>query len=84
MNQWTETNNELKKTFVFSSFKDAIDWMVKASVEIDKQNHHPTWTNVFNKVHVCLTTHDEGNTITQKDIELAHALDTIEMNGSSF
>ena len=84
MNQWTETNNELKKTFVFSSFKDAIDWMVKASVEIEKQNHHPKWTNEYNKVHVCLTTHDEGNTITQKDKELAHALDIIEMNGSSF
>lgn len=84
MNQWTETNNELKKTFVFSSFKDAIDWMVKASVEIEKQNHHPKWTNEYNKVHVCLTTHDEGNTITQKDIELAHALDTIEVNNSSF
>ena len=58
--------------------KNAIDWMVKASVEIDKQNHHPTWTNEYNKVHVCLTTHDEGNTITHKDRELAQALDTME------
>lgn len=78
MNNWTESNNELKKTFVFSSFKDAIDWMVKASVLIEKQNHHPTWTNEYNKVHVCLTTHDEGNTITHKDRELAQALDTME------
>ncbi|MEN9988791.1 MAG: hypothetical protein RLZZ585_1830 [Bacteroidota bacterium] len=83
MNNWTETNNELKKTFVFSSFKDAMDWMVKASVEIEKQNHHPKWTNEYNKVHVSLTTHDVGNTITNKDRALSEALDAIELNGSS-
>ena len=83
MNNWTENNNELSKTFVFNSFMEAMNWMVKASVEIDKQNHHPTWANVYNKVHVSLTTHDEGNTITHKDRELAQALDTIEV-GSSF
>jgi 4a-hydroxytetrahydrobiopterin dehydratase len=83
MNNWTETNNELKKTFVFSSFKDAMDWMVKASVEIEKQNHHPKWTNEYNKVHVSLTTHDAGNTITNKDRALSEALDAIELNGSS-
>lgn len=82
MNNWTETNNELKKTFVFSSFKDAMEWMVKASVEIEKQNHHPTWTNEYNKVHVCLTTHDEGNTVSSKDWKLAQALNTIETDGS--
>ena len=82
MNNWTETNNELKKTFVFSSFRDAMEWMVKASVEIEKQNHHPTWTNEYNKVHVCLTTHDEGNTVSSKDWKLAQALNTIETDGS--
>jgi 4a-hydroxytetrahydrobiopterin dehydratase len=51
--------------------------MVKASVEIEKLNHHPKWTNVYNKVHVWLTTHDEGNTITQKDRNLAQALDLV-------
>jgi 4a-hydroxytetrahydrobiopterin dehydratase len=56
--------------------------MVKASVEIEKQNHHPRWTNVYNKVQVSLCTHDEGNTITDKDRELAKALDLIEVRGS--
>ncbi len=78
MNNWNENNNELSKTFVFKSFMDAIQWMVKASVEIEQQNHHPKWTNEYNKVHVCLSTHDEGNTITSKDRALAHALDLIE------
>ena len=83
MNHWNEINNELHKTFVFSSFKAAIDWMVKASVEIEKQQHHPKWTNAYNKVHVSLTTHDEGNTVTSKDWELAKALDLIEENPRS-
>ena len=82
MNSWTENDNELNKTFEFHSFLDAINWMVKASVEIEKQNHHPRWTNVYNKVQVSLSTHDEGNTITQKDRELAKALDLIEVSGS--
>ncbi len=41
MNKWTENNNELSKTFEFKTFLEAIDWMVKASAEIEKQNHHP-------------------------------------------
>jgi 4a-hydroxytetrahydrobiopterin dehydratase len=82
MNNWNENDNELNKTFEFHSFLDAINWMVKASVEIEKQNHHPRWTNIYNKVQVSLSTHDKGNTITDKDRELAKALDLIEMNGS--
>lgn len=77
MNNWSETNNELRKTFEFHSFRDAIQWMMKASVEIEKQNHHPKWSNEYNKVHVSLTTHDAGNTITHKDRQLAMALDLI-------
>ena len=82
MNNWTEINNELQKTFVFGTFAEAIDWMVKASVEVEKQQHHPKWTNIYNKVHVSLTTHEEGNTVTTKDLELAKALDLIEDNTS--
>jgi 4a-hydroxytetrahydrobiopterin dehydratase len=80
MNNWNESNNELTKTFVFKSFLEAIHWMVKASNEMEKLNHHAIWTNEYNKVHVRLTTHDAGNTITQKDRDLAAALDIIEIN----
>ncbi len=78
MSNWSENNNELTKTFVFNSFMEAMNWMVKASVEIEKQNHHPKWTNEYNKVHVSLTTQDEWNTVTNKDRTLAKALDIIE------
>lgn len=74
---WTEENNQLSKTFKFNSFIEAISWMVKAAFIIEKMNHHPEWTNVYNKVHVVLRTHDAGNTVTDKDRELAKALDVL-------
>ncbi len=77
MNTWTEDNNELSKTFIFSTFKDAINWMVKASIEIEKMDHHPTWTNTYNKVHVRLSTHDAGNVVTEKDWKLAEVLNEV-------
>jgi 4a-hydroxytetrahydrobiopterin dehydratase len=77
MNNWTETENALHKTFVFADFAAALAWMVRAGFVIEKMNHHPEWTNVYNKVSVKLTTHDAGNTVTQKDRELSEALDKL-------
>jgi 4a-hydroxytetrahydrobiopterin dehydratase len=79
MRDWKESDFELSKTFVFDSFKEAIHWMVKASIEMEKQNHHAIWTNEYNKVHVRLTTHDAGNIVSQKDRELASLLDLIDI-----
>lgn len=77
MTNWKEENNKLTKTFIFKTFVEAIAWMVKASFEIEKLNHHPEWSNVYNKVHVSLTTHDKGNTITEKDKQLAEIFDLL-------
>ena len=77
MYTWTEHDHKLQKTFKFNSFMEAINWMAKAAVVIDQLDHHPEWTNVYNKVHVTLTTHDAGNTVTEKDRELARLLDEI-------
>ena len=77
MNNWKEEKNALSKTFVFEDFAAAIAWMVKASFAIEKLNHHPEWTNVYNKVSVKLTTHDAGNTVTVLDKKLAEILDGI-------
>lgn len=74
---WTEENNQLSKTFKFRSFADAISWMVKAAFIIEKMNHHPEWSNVYNKVHVVLRSHDAGNIVTDRDRELAKELDTL-------
>jgi 4a-hydroxytetrahydrobiopterin dehydratase len=64
MNNWKEENDALHKTFVFPDFVTALAWMVKAGFMIEKVNHHPEWSNVYNRVTVKLTTHDAGNTIT--------------------
>ena len=74
---WKEENNILEKTFKFKDFGEAISWMVKASFAIEKLNHHPEWTNVYNRVEVKLCTHDAGNKVTEKDRELAKILDDI-------
>lgn len=76
-NSWLEKENALHKTFVFSDFAAAISWMVKAGYSIEKLNHHPEWSNVYNKVSVKLTTHDAGNTVTDKDRKLAEILDKL-------
>jgi 4a-hydroxytetrahydrobiopterin dehydratase len=62
---------------VFKNFAEAMGWMVKASYAIERLNHHPEWTNVYNRVVVKLTTHDAGNTVTEKDRELAAVLDAV-------
>jgi 4a-hydroxytetrahydrobiopterin dehydratase len=77
MNNWTEKDDSLQKTFVFETFGDAIAWMVKASFKIEKLDHHPEWTNTFNTVHVLLRTHSAGKIITDKDRELAKVLDEL-------
>lgn len=74
---WTEHNNTLHKTFEFSSFLEAMEWMQKASLEIEKLNHHPKWTQIYNKVIIELTTHDAGHIVTEKDWQLAQILDAI-------
>lgn len=77
---WEERDHQLVKTFVFKNFKDAINFMQMASNEIDKMDHHPEWTNIYNKVIVKLCTHSAGNTITSKDRELAITLDKLAKN----
>lgn len=77
MANWINENNALHKTYTFADFETAMHFMQQAAKSISIQNHHPEWTNVYNKVSVKLTTHDSGNTITEKDEMLAVALDEV-------
>lgn len=74
---WENKNNALYKTYTFSDFESAMNFMHTAAKTISVHNHHPEWTNIYNKVFVKLTTHDAGNTITDKDEALAILLDDI-------
>ncbi len=74
---WTEKNDKLVKTFEFNNFVEAFGFMTKVAIIAEKMNHHPNWSNVYNKVSIELTTHDAGGLVTDKDRELAKAIDAI-------
>ena len=74
---WIDKNNKLIKTFEFDNFVDAFGFMTKVAIIAEKINHHPNWSNVYNKVSIELSTHDAGDVITDKDRELAIAIDAI-------
>ena len=74
---WTEQNNRLKASFKFKDFKAAFAFMTEVAFYAELQNHHPNWSNVYNTVHFELTTHDAGNTVTEKDHKLATSIDEV-------
>ena len=74
---WTEQKNTLYRKIEFKSFSEALAFMVRAGLEAEKMNHHPLWTNVYNKVEIWLSTHDAGDIVTEKDIQLAEKINAI-------
>ncbi|HTL82650.1 MAG TPA: 4a-hydroxytetrahydrobiopterin dehydratase [Bacteroidia bacterium] len=74
---WNETSNTLTCEFTFTDFSEAFAFMTRVAFVAEKMNHHPDWSNVWNKVSIKLNTHDAGNTVTDKDRKLAAAIDKI-------
>ena len=74
---WKEEDNKLKKSFTFKNFSEAFSFMTRVALEAEKMNHHPWWSNVYNKVEIELNTHDAGDKVTDKDHKLAKAIDKI-------
>ncbi|MEZ4739666.1 MAG: 4a-hydroxytetrahydrobiopterin dehydratase [Flavobacteriales bacterium] len=79
-NEWVEKEGRLFRTFQFKDFSEAFAFMTRVALVAEKQNHHPEWSNVYNRVEVYLSTHDAGGTITDKDRKLAAAIDRIVGN----
>lgn len=77
-NGWkmVEERDALEKTFKFSGFVEAFGFMTRAALYAEKWNHHPEWSNVYNRVDVLLTSHDV-NGISARDIKLAQKLDAL-------
>ena len=71
---WTRVGEGLNRTYRFADFVAAFAWMTRVALLAEKADHHPEWSNVYNRVEVRLTTHDAGG-ITVKDIALAKAID---------
>lgn len=74
---WQEEKNRLQRTFKFKDFAEAFAFMTEVAFAAEKHNHHPNWSNVWNIVEIQLTTHDAGNIVTDKDRQLAAAIDVI-------
>jgi 4a-hydroxytetrahydrobiopterin dehydratase len=74
---WTEKNNALYRSFEFRDFSEAFAFMTRVALAAEKMDHHPRWTNVWNKVEVWLNTHDAGDTVTDKDRQLAKKIDAL-------
>jgi 4a-hydroxytetrahydrobiopterin dehydratase len=73
---WSVVNGKLHREYKFADFPHAVGFIAIAAVNIEKMNHHPEWSNVYNRVTVDLTTHDAGG-ITVRDVELARLLEGI-------
>ncbi len=74
---WKEENNALYAEFKFSDFRKAFAFMTEVAFIAEGLNHHPEWSNVYNTVKIKLTTHDAGNTITEKDRLMASQIEKL-------
>jgi 4a-hydroxytetrahydrobiopterin dehydratase len=76
LNGWKSQEGSINKEFKFKDFKEAIGFMVKVGNVAEEMNHHPNWSNVYNKVDISLSTHDAGG-VTDKDFQLASRIEDI-------
>ena len=75
---WTfnAERNGIGKSFRFADFGEAFAFMVRVALEAEKADHHPEWSNVWNRVDILLSTHSEGG-VTAKDVALARRIEEI-------
>ncbi|KQT35191.1 pterin-4-alpha-carbinolamine dehydratase [Sphingomonas sp. Leaf412] len=73
---YDDSRDAITRTIVFTDFAEAFGFMAQVAILAERMNHHPEWTNVWNRVDVLLTTHDAGG-LSERDIELAGAIDGI-------
>ena len=78
---WSFDRDALVKAYTFGSFREAFSFMTRVAFEAEELNHHPEWTNVYNRLVVRLNTHDAGNKVTSKDVDLATRMQKISWVG---
>ena len=74
---WQEQKNSLHKKFEFKNFSEAFAFMARVALAAEKMDHHPKWTNEYNKVEIWLSSHDAGNMVTEKDQKLSRIIDAL-------
>ena len=73
---WSVTGGHLRRSYRFADFSAAWAFMGRVALLAEKQDHHPEWSNTYNRVAIALTTHDAGG-LTARDVRLAHAIDAL-------
>jgi len=76
LEDWTFKKNAIARDFKFKTFVEAFSFMTEIAPEAEKMNHHPDWSNLYNKVSIVLTNHEAGG-VTQLDFKLANIIDDI-------
>ena len=74
---WKQAEDALVAELVFKNFVDAFAFMTDVAALAEKHDHHPEWSNVYNRVTIRLTTHDAGNQVTDNDRKLAEAIEAL-------
>lgn len=73
---YDEARDAITRTIQFADFAEAFGFMARVALVAEKRDHHPEWTNVWNRVDILLTTHDAGG-LSERDVELAQAIDAM-------
>ena len=74
--QLVQGRDAITKSFKFRDFNEAFGFMTRVALLAEQMNHHPEWSNVWNKVEITLSTHDAGG-LTERDMALAEAIDRV-------
>ena len=76
--EWTlrDDASAIYRSFRFADFSEAFAFMTRVALIAEKDNHHPEWSNVYNRVEVTLTTH-EADGLSQRDVNMAWAIDKL-------
>lgn len=76
--EWTPVQHPegISRRFTFADFNEAFGFMTRVALLADKADHHPEWSNVYNRVDIVLTTHDAGG-LSKRDIDLAQAIEAL-------
>ncbi|HJT40008.1 MAG TPA: 4a-hydroxytetrahydrobiopterin dehydratase [Rhizorhapis sp.] len=76
--EWTSVQapDGIQRRFTFTDFNAAFGFMARVALLAEKADHHPEWSNVYNRVDIILTTHDAGG-LSQRDVDLARAIEAL-------
>jgi len=74
---WEEKDSKLCRSFVFGDFSEAFAFLTRVAILSEKQDHHAELFNLYNRVDISMNTHDAGDVVTEKDHQLAAAINKL-------